>query len=226
MGRKFFSKKWNPDPKLAPLLKPFYDRGFPAYVASGLLLRDHDDNIIKNPNVKTYFKYWKFWKTEALEKQRIQNFRIMRNRQKEFELKYITAYDKLILVAYEMETTLESCRKYKTTGLFDNIPVNEIDLKLEIMIYRVTKLWTSILLSRYTLENDIILYKLNEKTMNRNLRKINSKTHMLLLRVVQFLSKRESRKAILDCQINEKTPKCIVIKCGICQGMVMPQCRI
>ena len=228
-GTKKIIKKWKPDPKLIPLLKPFYDRGFPAYVAADLLLRNNNGDVVKNPNVKTYFKYWRFWKEKALEEQRQKNILTMIRKQKEFEYKYFTAYDKLILVAYEMENTLESCRKYKRIGLFGyenydkTIPHIDIDLNLESMILRITKLWTYILQSKFNIENDIILYNINKKKFDRNLQKLYNKTHKLLLRVVHFLAKQNNTKATLDCQMNKKTPESIVIKCGICTAIPMIQ---
>lgn len=222
-GRKKILKKWKPDPTLALLLRPFYEKGIPAYIAAELLLRNKDGEIIKNPNVKTYFKYWKFWRQEYNESKRKEHIREIKIRQEYFERKYIIEYDKIILVLYEIEQTLEGCREFKTE--FDSA-IPKIDLSLEKMILRTTKLWGKIIYSRYTTENDIIIFRINKRKIEKSLRNLARNTHMLLLSVVNFLAKRTSRKAVLDCQIKEKTTESIVIKCGICHGALLIHCNL
>jgi hypothetical protein len=146
----------------------------------------------------------------------------MKKRKEEFEERYSLAYDKLILVSYDMEQVLENCRKYKLPGLFetehsDYKPSSrDIDIKLEMMIMKISKLTVEIIHSKTDTIFDIILYRLNEKKLNRRLYNISIKTHFKLLQVLEFLSKRESKKTVLDCKIQKPSTGEIVIKCGIC----------
>jgi len=222
MDKKKKSKIWQPDPKISSMIKSPYDKGIPAYVAAKFLIRDKEGNIVKNPNVKTYFKYWEYWKEQHCKESAKESVKKFKKRQKEYERHYCTAYDKLILTINEMMQTLESCRKFRHGGLFGyenfdhTIPHIDIDLKLEMRIMRANKLCGEIKMEKFSPLWGDPLKLFNKNKLDKKLNQFTKKTHLLLLRTTVFLAKRKSKKMVLDCQINTPKTEDIVIKCRIC----------
>jgi hypothetical protein len=98
---------WHPDPKIAKRIKPHYTKGYPASVASTFAIRDDKGKLVKNPNIKTYFKYWNYWKHEDNLKIALSLKTFFHTRQRQLENCWFQQYDTLTLIAYKMEQVLE-----------------------------------------------------------------------------------------------------------------------
>ena len=162
MDRKKSFGQWCPDPTVAELIRPHYDRGYTASTASTLLIRDKDGNIVKNPNIKTYFKYWRFWKEEDNGRILLFAMKSMKKRQKILEKYWLPFYDELILIAHEMEQTLE--KKLFPNGIVLDFSNNRTcryslnDLPLHKMFSKIIMLQFNILQSKYNAENNLVIF--------------------------------------------------------------------
>ena len=213
---------WIPDSKISKVLRPYYDRGFTASAVSTFLIRDINGNPINIPNVKTCYQYWKYWKYVDSKKILCSIRAYVKSHQKHLEKFYLSQYDKLLLVSYDMEKTLEkeSNSANDSYDSSEHLEIN-IDTELEILSLRIIHLESGIRMRKYITENNLILYyfKFNYSTL---IQKITIATHKMLIRMLNFLSKRRGKKFVLDCQCEKKELDQTVIKCGICASKVVP----
>jgi len=222
-------KLWHPDPRIERLIKPFFYQGYSALAASNKLIRDEQNNIVKNPNIKTYIKYWRYWKEEFTKKFQKHVEAVAWLKIKEFEEHYLPAYNELILLTNEMLEVLES---YRGSGqnsfhinsqdcVFDDSIEKIPDVQLENLILIMFKHYAEVLETKFQTENDILLLKFNKRKLDRRLYKITIKTHLKQLRVVNYLSKRETKQIVLHCQVQDKMERKIIIRCGICATKIL-----
>ncbi|QUC64397.1 hypothetical protein NsoK4_08200 [Nitrosopumilus sp. K4] len=217
-------KTWYPDPKISALLRPYYVRGFTASEASTFLIRDIGGKQVELPNAKTCYHYWRYWKYLDSVKIYCSIRAYSKLHQKHLEDYYLSQYDKLVLVCYDMEKLLETKHDGKFNGISfvpaDNSKL-EIDVSLETLILKVSILQTQILQRKFTTENNLILwyFKFNYSAL---LKRTIKATHKMLIHVLNFLSKKKSKQFVLDCQCKNKEPDQTVVKCGICASKVVP----
>jgi|APSaa5957512535_1039671.scaffolds.fasta_scaffold05980_11 hypothetical protein len=205
----YYAQTWHPDLKISKILRPYYVRGFTASAVSTFLIRNVDGNLINSINTKEYYRYWRYWKNLDYKKTLCSIRAYVKAHQKSLERFYISQYDKLLLISYDMEKILE------------RINGDGIDVAVETLWLKVIRLESRIRMRKYITENNLILYyfKFNYSTL---LKKITVATHKMLLHVLNLLSKREQKKFVLDCQHKEKEPEQTVIKCGICASKIIP----
>jgi len=98
---------------------------------------------------------------------------------------------------------------------------DSIDVALETLWLKVIRLESRIRMRKYITENNLILlyFKFNYSAL---LQRTIKATHKMLVRVLDFLSKKKTQKFVLDCQCKDKEPDQIVVKCGICASQIVP----
>jgi hypothetical protein len=209
----YYAQTWRPNPKISHILRPYYVRGFPASTVATFLIRNTDGNPINSINVKEYYRYWKYWKQMDYKKTLCSIRAYVKEHQKSLERFYLSQYDKLILVLYDVEKSLEVNDS--------DYSKKDIDVELETLVLKVIKLESQIRMRKYITENKLILcyFKFNYSII---LKKIITATHKMLIRVLDFLSKRKAKKFVLDCQCKNKEPDQTIIKCGICAFKIVP----
>jgi len=229
MAPKKNKKNWYPDPQIARLIKPFFDQGYFALATHIRLMREERLGTIKNPSIKTYLEYWRYWREQAVREIKKKIIVDAIRRSKKYEKHYLLSYDRLILVTNEMLEMLENLRDPKQKHLhhnsqnctFTNPNEIELDINLENLILKIIRHFVKVYETKHETENEIILLKIDKRKLDRRLYKITIQTHSKLLRVVNYLAKREAKQVTLDCQIKDKMEGKIVIRCGICATKVL-----
>ncbi len=191
--------KWN-------ILMDLPKKRFTVSVVHTFLIRNIDDKSINHPNAKEYNRYCKQQDSKKI----LCSIRAyVKAHQKTLERFYLSQYDKMLLVSYDMEKILEEMND------------SSIDVAIETLLLKVMRLESIIRMRKYTTENNLILYyfKFNYSAL---LQKTTVATHKMLIRVLNFLSKRRAKKFVLDCQCKSKKPEQTVIKCGICATEIIP----
>jgi hypothetical protein len=220
--RKNF-KMWQPDPIIAKMIKPYYTKGYPASVASTFAIRDDRERLVKNPNIKTYFRYWNYWKQQDNLKLILSLKVLIRTRQRKLEAYWLPQYYMLTLIVHEMENALEHITYPNGLPSLSendtNLEVN-LDSSLNTLFLKVMKLELKIIQATFYATNKLILCDF-DFNYSRHLRKIATRTHYVLIRVLSFLSKHTSKKVVLDCQCKKAEPAQIIIKCGICAARIV-----
>ncbi len=211
------SQTWHPDPKISKLLRPYYIRGFTASAVSDFLIRDIDGNAVTLPNVRTCYHYWRYWKYLDSKKILYSIRAYVKVHQKNLEEYYLSQYDKLILVMYGVEKSLEANNS--------DYSKKDINVELETLVLKVTILESRIRMRKYITESNLILwyFKFNYSAL---LKKTITATHKMLIRVLNFLSKRRAKKFVLNCQCKSKELDQTVIKCGICAIEIIPMMHL
>lgn len=220
MIQKKISKTWHPDPKISILIKPRFDQRYSALAASKIPILDENKKLVRNPNIKTYFKYWNYYKDELNAQQLAEWIPHMQKKQKQLENLYVKAYDELIISAYHM---MQIIKQYDDSWEYGK--KRSYDKKPDINAMKITccinKLQFDILTAKYKTENEIILFKLKRKKLLRRLYLTSKKTHVALLRLLRFLHRREKVNVALDCQTEPKAKNLILIQCGICASRTL-----
>ncbi len=206
-------KNWIPNARVVKLLRPYYDRGFTASDVSTFLIRDEEGRQVNDLKIKTFYLYWRYWKYLDSKKILCSICAHVKIHQKNLERYYLSQYDKLLLVMYGVEKSLEvNDTDYSK---------KDIDVELETLVLKVMVLESRIRMRKYITENNLTLcyFKFNYSTL---LKKTTTTAHKMLIQMLNFISKRMAKKFVLDCQCKSKEPEQTVIKCGICTTKIIP----